>query len=177
MADFKPTPAQQQAISDRDQNIIVSASAGSGKTAVLVNRAVDLIKEGRATVDRMLLVTFTDAAAKNMRDKIRQRMQEVAQADPRLRDLMNEQVNRLAVADISTIHAFCLKLIKRYYFLIGLDPQFRLLTDDTERLLLQEDVLHQVNEQFYASADEESDDAASFGQLVLNFLVTGTTRV
>lgn len=169
MADFKPTPAQQQAISDRDQNIIVSASAGSGKTAVLVNRAVDLIKEGRATVDRMLLVTFTDAAAKNMRDKIRQRMQEVAQAEPRLRDLMNEQVNRLAVADISTIHAFCLKLIKRYYFLIGLDPQFRLLTDDTERLLLQEDVLHQVNEQFYASADEESDDAASFGQLVLNF--------
>ncbi|WP_242362955.1 helicase-exonuclease AddAB subunit AddA [Limosilactobacillus antri] len=169
MADFKPTPAQQQAISDRDRNIIVSASAGSGKTAVLVNRAVALIKEGRATVDRMLLVTFTDAAAKNMRDKIRQRLQEVAQAEPRLRDLMNEQVNRLAVADISTIHAFCLKLIKRYYFLIGLDPQFRLLTDDTERLLLQEDVLRQVNEQFYAVADEESDNAASFGQLVLNF--------
>lgn len=169
MADFNPTPAQRQAISDRDQNIIVSASAGSGKTAVLVNRAVDLIREGRTTVDRMLLVTFTDAAAKNMRDKIRQRLQEVAQADPRLRDLMNEQVNRLAVADISTIHAFCLKLIKRYYFLIGLDPQFRLLTDDTERLLLQEDVLRQVNEQFYATADEESATAASFGQLVLNF--------
>ena len=169
MATFKPTAAQQQAISDRDQNIIVSASAGSGKTAVLVNRAVDLIKEGRASVDRMLLVTFTDAAAKNMRDKIRQRMQEVAQEEPRLRDLMNEQVNRLAVADISTIHAFCLKLIKRYYFLIDLDPQFRLITDETERLLLQEDVWHQVSEGLYANANEESEDAASFGQLVLNF--------
>lgn len=169
MATFKPTAAQQRAISDRDQNIIVSASAGSGKTAVLVNRAVDLIKEGRASVDRMLLVTFTDAAAKNMRDKIRQRLQEVAQDEPKLRDLMNEQVNRLAVADISTIHAFCLKLIKRYYFLIDLDPQFRLITDETERLLLQEDVWHQVSEDLYANADEEDSDAASFGQLVLNF--------
>ncbi|MGM9891814.1 helicase-exonuclease AddAB subunit AddA [Limosilactobacillus sp.] len=169
MAAINFTPAQQQAISDRDQNIIVSASAGSGKTAVLVNRAVELIKEGRATVDRLLLVTFTEAAAKNMRDKIRARLQEVAQENPRLRDRMNDQVNRLAIADISTIHAFCLKLIKRYYFLINLDPQFRLVTDETERVLLQEDVWHQVSEDLYAKADEESAAAASFGQLVLNF--------
>ena len=114
MATINFTPAQQQAIHDRDQNIIVSASAGSGKTAVLVNRAVELIKEGRATVDRLLLVTFTEAAAKNMRDKIRHRLQEVAQDDPQLQDRMTDQVNRLAIADISTIHAFCLKLIKRY---------------------------------------------------------------
>lgn len=169
MATINFTPAQQQAIHDRDQNIIVSASAGSGKTAVLVNRAVELIKEGRATVDRLLLVTFTEAAAKNMRDKIRHRLQEVAQDDPRLQDRMTDQVNRLAIADISTIHAFCLKLIKRYYFLINLDPQFRLITDETERVLLQEDVWHQVSESLYAKADEKSATAASFGQLVLNF--------
>lgn len=169
MATFKPTKAQRQAINDRDQNIIVSASAGSGKTAVLVNRAVDLIKDGRAQIDNMLLVTFTEAAAKNMRDKIRQRLQEVAQEEPRLRDKITAQVNRLPVADISTIHAFCLKLIRRYYFLIDLDPQFRLLTDATEQLLLQEDVWRQVSEQLYAEADKDSPEAASFAQLVLNF--------
>lgn len=169
MATFNPTPAQRQAISDRDQNIIVSASAGSGKTAVLVNRAVDLIKDGRAQIDNMLMVTFTDAAAKNMRDKIRHRLQEVAQQEPRLRDKMTSQINRLPLADISTIHAFCLKLIRRYYFLIDLDPQFRLLTDATEQLLLQEDVWREVSEHFYEQADESTPDAASFAQLVLNF--------
>ena len=70
MAEFKPTKAQAAAINTRGKNILVSASAGSGKTAVLVNRVIKLIQEGQ-DIDRMLLVTFTDAAAKNMRDKIR----------------------------------------------------------------------------------------------------------
>lgn len=171
MATFKPTPAQQQAISDRHQNILVSASAGSGKTAVLVNRTIALIKEGQS-IDRMLLVTFTDAAAKNMRDKIRTALQKIAHdpAKPKdLRERMSNQINRLAAADISTIHAFCLKLIKRYYYLIDLDPQFRLLTDETERLLLQEDVWHEVSEQLYQDAASQQAGVASFADLVLNF--------
>lgn len=171
MATFKPTPAQQQAISDRHQNILVSASAGSGKTAVLVNRTIDLIKEGQS-IDRMLLVTFTDAAAKNMRDKIRAELQKIAQDSSKpkdLRDRMSNQINRLAAADISTIHAFCLKLIKRYYYLIDLNPQFRLLTDETERLLLQEDVWHEVSEQLYQHAADQQAGVASFADLVVNF--------
>ena len=75
MATFNPTPSQQRAIDDRGKNILVSASAGSGKTAVLVERAIKLIREG-IHVDRMLMVTFTDAAAKSMRDKIREALQE-----------------------------------------------------------------------------------------------------
>lgn len=171
MAGFKPTPAQSKAINDRGENILVSASAGSGKTAVLVNRTIELIKEGQS-IDRMLLVTFTDAAAKNMRDKIRTALQKIVQdsANPKdLRDRMSNQINRLAAADISTIHAFCLKLIKRYYYLIDLDPQFRLLTDETERLLLQEDVWHEVSEELYKNAEEKVPGRASFSELVLNF--------
>lgn len=171
MASFNPTAAQAQAINGRGKNILVSASAGSGKTAVLVNRVIKLLQEGQS-IDRMLLVTFTDAAAKNMRDKIHQALQKIAQ-DPRqpkaIRDRMVKQMNLLPTADISTIHAFCLRLIRHYYYLIDLDPQFRLLTDDTERLLLEEDVWRMVSEQFYATADEASTETASFRQLVLNF--------
>ena len=147
MAEFKPTKAQAAAINTRGKNILVSASAGSGKTAVLVNRVIKLIQEGQ-DIDRMLLVTFTDAAAKNMRDKIRAALQQIAQdpSQPKaLRDRMTNQINCLAAADISTIHAFCLKLIKRYYYLINLDPQFRMLTDQTEQLLLEEDVWSTVS--------------------------------
>ena len=154
MATFNPTPSQQRAIDDRGKNILVSASAGSGKTAVLVERAIKLIREG-IHVDRMLMVTFTDAAAKSMRDKIREALQEAvrqpvhnAEEQQQQCQMVNE-INRLATADISTIHAFCLKLIKRYYYLIHLDPQFRLLTDDTERLLLQEEIWQQVSEKLY----------------------------
>lgn len=171
MAEFKPTKAQSAAIDTRGKNILVSASAGSGKTAVLVNRVIKLIQEGQ-DIDRMLLVTFTDAAAKNMRDKIRAALQKIAQdpSQPKaLRDRMTNQINRLAAADISTIHAFCLKLIKRYYYLINLDPQFRMLTDQTEQLLLEEEVWSTVSERYYAAADQKADGVASFRQLVLNF--------
>ena len=175
MATFNPTPSQQRAIDDRGKNILVSASAGSGKTAVLVERAIKLIREG-IHVDRMLMVTFTDAAAKSMRDKIREALQEAvrqpvhnAEEQQQQCQMVNE-INRLATADISTIQAFCLKLIKRYYYLIHLDPQFRLLTDDTERLLLQEEIWQQVSEKLYESSLEQAnDERASFSELVNNF--------
>ncbi|MCI1974746.1 MAG: helicase-exonuclease AddAB subunit AddA [Limosilactobacillus sp.] len=175
MATFKPTPSQQQAIDDRGKNILVSASAGSGKTAVLVQRAIKLIKEG-IHVDRMLMVTFTDAAAKSMRDKIRDALQEAVRQpahnaeEQRQQRQMENEINRLATADISTIHAFCLKLIKHYYYLIHLDPQFRLLTDDTERLLLQEEIWQQVSEKLYeSSTDQTAESQINFGELVTNF--------
>ncbi|MEY8442510.1 helicase-exonuclease AddAB subunit AddA [Lactobacillaceae bacterium 24-114] len=173
MADFNATPSQKKAIYDRHQNILVSASAGSGKTAVLVQRAIELVKEG-VDIDRMLMVTFTDAAAKSMRDKIREALQKElhktvkGEREKEEQQRMSQQISRLATADISTIHALCLKLIKRYYYLIHLDPQFRLLTDSTERRLLQEEVWEQVSENFY-SKKEEDESNASFSELVANF--------
>ena len=118
MSSFKPTPEQTRAINDRDRDILVSASAGSGKTAVLVDRVVKLLKENRhLNIDEMLLVTFTKEAAKNMRERIRKRL--VADSNDQH---MKAQINRLALANISTIHSFCEQVIKRYYYVIGLDP-------------------------------------------------------
>lgn len=158
------TATQQQAIDDQGQNILVSASAGSGKTSVLVERVIQKILHGES-IDQLLVVTFTDAAAKGMRDRIARALKEaLAQTHvAETKQHLQNQLNRLAVADISTLHAFCLHLIKQYYYLIDLDPQFRLLTDETEGILLRENVWNEVREAHYASGDP------AFEQLTRNF--------
>ncbi|KRM12673.1 helicase-exonuclease AddAB subunit AddA [Paucilactobacillus suebicus] len=164
MSSTQFTEKQQQAIDDQGQNILVSASAGSGKTSVLVERVIQKILRGES-IDRLLVVTFTDAAAKGMRDRIAQALKDAINStnDAKIKKHLKKQLNRLAVADISTLHAFCLHLIKEYYYLIDLDPQFRLLTDSTEGILLREAVWDDVREERYASNDE------SFEQLTRNF--------
>ena len=103
MSKFQPTPEQMRAINDRNKDILVSASAGSGKTAVLVDRVIKMLKEDRhLNIDEMLLVTFTKEAAKNMRERIRQRL-----IEDKNDQHMKKQINRLALANISTIHSFC----------------------------------------------------------------------
>lgn len=129
---FQPSKEQEPAINDRDKDILVSASAGSGKTAVLVERVIGLMERDRLNIDQLLMVTFTKDAAKNMRDRIRRRL--VGSNDKH----MKAQVARLALANISTIHSFCEQLIKRYYYVIDLDPQFRLINDGGEQTLLKE---------------------------------------
>lgn len=172
MPDF--TPAQQQAIHDRHQRILVSASAGSGKTTVLVQRVIELVEAGE-NIDSLLVVTFTDAAAKHMRDRIRQALLKAAgdhQRSSKQREWMRQQVNRLAVAHISTIHAFCRQLINHYYYRLKLDPSSRLLSDDTERELLREGVWDDVREYYYQhDADHRSreEQMGPFEQLVTNF--------
>lgn len=166
MSKFQPTPEQERAINDRDRDILVSASAGSGKTAVLVDRVIKLLKENRhLNIDEMLLVTFTKEAAKNMRDRIRKRL--VADSNDQH---MKAQINRLAIANISTIHSFCEQVIKRYYYVIGLDPQYRLVTDATEQALLKEQVWDDLQEarfkEDYAKADPSE---WHFSQLAENF--------
>ncbi|WP_251546011.1 helicase-exonuclease AddAB subunit AddA [Limosilactobacillus caecicola] len=166
MSNFQPTKEQARAINDRDRDILVSASAGSGKTAVLVDRVIKLLKENRhLNIDQMLLVTFTKEAAKNMKDRIRRRL--LADSN----DLhMRAQINRLALANISTIHSFCEQIIKRYYYVIGLDPQYRLVTDATEQALLKEQVWNDLQEDHlkedYAMADPQD---WHFSHLAENF--------
>ena len=101
------TPQQQQAISARNRTILVSAAAGSGKTAVLVERIVQLIREGWR-MDRMLIVTFTKAAAAEMRQRLNKRLVREAQSDP---EIMGRALDDLESTEISTIHAFCQKII------------------------------------------------------------------
>jgi len=139
------TPHQQAAIDCDAPHILVSAAAGSGKTAVLTARVMRHLREGRK-LDSLLIVTFTEAAAAGMKDKI------TAQG-----------VQVLPGADISTIHAFCMKIVKTYFQEVGLDPAFR-VGDDAELGLIRAQVMEALFEAEYQAAGE--DDLNGFIDLV-----------
>lgn len=148
MADFQPTAAQAKVVNDLDRDILVSASAGAGKTTVLVARVLNLLaqKTGQVNIDNFLMVTFTKDAAKNMRDKIQRELQrQLDQTHVKAeQDRLKDQLRRLPMASISTIHSFCEQVIKRYYYVIGVDPKYRIVTDETELALLQERAWHDL---------------------------------
>lgn len=150
------TDQQWEAIHASGSNLLISASAGSGKTMVLVNRIIELIKKG-VSVDELLVVTFTNAAAKEMKQRIQQAIQDEINADPvaETRHHLIEQLPKLGHANVSTLHSFCLRVIERYYYLIDFDPVFRQLTDDTEIELIKEDVWEELLEELYAEANED----------------------
>nr|OTP53471.1 helicase-exonuclease AddAB, AddA subunit [Enterococcus termitis] len=158
------TDNQWQAVFDGDENILVSASAGSGKTTVLVRRVIEKLKSG-VDIDRLLIVTYTEAAAKEMKERIQIALQKAIsnESEQERKQHFIRQLSLLPTANISTLHAFCLTVIRRFYYLIEMDPVFRLLTDETEMLLLKEDVWDALREQFYA------EDQESFYQLTSNF--------
>lgn len=144
------TDGQWQSIYDSGQNILVSASAGSGKTTVLVQRVIEKIKMG-LNVDELLIVTYTEAAAREMKERILGAVQKAISEeldDTKQRHLVN-QLSKIPNAPISTLHAFCLKVIRKYYYLIEIDPVFRLLTDETEMLLLKEEAWDELRESLY----------------------------
>lgn len=158
------TDNQWQAVFDGDENILVSASAGSGKTTVLVRRVIEKLKSG-TDIDRLLIVTYTEAAAKEMKERIQVALQKaiINESDAEKKQHFIRQLTLLPTANISTLHAFCLTVIRRFYYLIDMDPVFRLLTDETEMLLLKEDVWDELRETFYAENREP------FYQLTGNF--------
>ena len=117
----KWTQQQQTAIEDRGHSLIVCAAAGSGKTAVLVERIVRLVREG-CPIDRMLVVTFTNAAAGEMRLRIGEALGKAAREEPAL----GEQLMALPRASISTLHRFCGNLLRENFQALGIDPGFRI---------------------------------------------------
>ena len=120
------TQEQQSAIGDRGHSLIVCAAAGSGKTAVLVERIVQLVREG-CPVDRLLVVTFTNAAAGEMRLRIGEALRAAARQEPEL----VSQVTALSRANISTLHRFCGNLLREHFHAFSLDPAFR-IADEQE---------------------------------------------
>ena len=158
------TDEQWQAIFDQGDNLLVSASAGSGKTTVLVRRVIEKLKMG-VNLDELLIVTFTEAAAREMKERIQEALQEAVntESDPIRQQHFTKQLVLLPTANISTLHAFCLTVIRRYYYLIDIDPVFRMLTDETETILMKEDVWDELREAFYAENREE------FFRLTMNF--------
>ena len=133
------TEDQQKVIDARDCNILVSAAAGSGKTAVLVERIIQKIcdKENPVDIDRLLVVTFTNAAAAQMRERIGEAIAERLKEEPASKNLQRQAI-LLHNAQITTIDSFCLFLLRNHFHKIGLDPAFR-VADEGEVKLLRRD--------------------------------------
>ena len=157
------TKEQQEVINLRNCDILVSAAAGSGKTAVLVERILSMVTDAshRIDIDRLLIVTFTNAAAGEMRDRIRgaimKKMEELEQQeipDTELLDHLQRQVSLISTAQIATIHSFCQYVIRNYFHTIDLDPSLR-IADEGEQKLLQNDVLQKLLEEKYKEGNAE----------------------
>ena len=146
---FKPTEEQAKIINARNTSLLVSAAAGSGKTAVLVERIVSLVcdKENPVDIDRILVVTFTQAAAAEMKERVLKRIGEILEDDPENEHLLRQQtlVHR---ALITTTDSFCLDVIRNHFQDIGIEPDFRVV-DDGEAELIRADVLRDVLERAY----------------------------
>ncbi|MBR1524279.1 MAG: UvrD-helicase domain-containing protein, partial [Lachnospiraceae bacterium] len=150
------TVEQQNFIDDRGHNILVSAAAGSGKTAVITERVVKLITEDRYNVSELLIVTFTRAAASEMRDRIRDAISEKLMSgdlDEAQREHLSKQMTLIFSADITTIDSFCLNLVKEHFNICRIDPSFR-VADEGELKLIAEEVMEALLEEKYESQDE-----------------------
>ena len=149
------TREQQQVIDLRKRNILVSAAAGSGKTAVLVERIIKMITEGEhpVDIDRLLVVTFTNAAAAEMRERIGAAIEKALEEHPDSEHLQR-QLTLIHNAQITTIDSFCLYVIRNHFHEIDLEPDFR-IGDEGELKLLKEDVLRGVLESNYEQMTPE----------------------
>lgn len=159
------TDDQWRAIAGRNRSMLVAAAAGSGKTAVLVERIIRLISDPAhpLDVDRLLVATFTNAAAAEMRHRIGEALEQ-ALADRPDSEHLRRQLALLSRASITTLHSFCLEVIERYYQKLGIDPGFR-IANETEIALLRQDILSELFEEQYGA----DDGSAGFWQLADRF--------
>ena len=149
------TPAQSDAINARNSNILVSAAAGSGKTAVLVERVLKMItdKNNPVNVDRLLCVTFTNAAAAEMKSRIAARLEDIIRENPS--DInAQRQMALLPGAKLCTVDSFCLNLVKENFFKLGLSQNFAVL-DDAELTTLEENAINTVLDSFYEEGNPD----------------------
>lgn len=152
---MKWTEEQQKVIDTRGKNILVSAAAGSGKTAVLVARILSVITDEKRPVDidRLLVLTFTNAAAAEMRERVRDALELRAEAEP---DNVHLQRQLVLVhnAKITTIHSFCLNVLRSYFQTLQIDPAFR-VADEGEVLLLEQETVRETVEAAYAQREPQ----------------------
>ncbi|MFD1031211.1 helicase-exonuclease AddAB subunit AddA [Metaplanococcus flavidus] len=161
MIPIKPTDAtwtdeQWQAIWAKGQDMLVSAAAGSGKTAVLINRMIEKVLDEKdpVSVDELLVVTFTNASAAEMRHRMSKALEKAVAENPDSRHL-RQQLRLINKAQISTLHSFCLSVVKQYAYLLEIDPGFR-IAGETEAALLRDDVLEAVLESAYEAENAEA---------------------
>ncbi len=155
---MKWTKEQQEAIEIRQKNILVSAAAGSGKTAVLVERIKQLLLRDQVPLDRMLIVTFSNAAASEMREKIVDAISR--ELEERNSAFLREQLNLIHRANISTFHAFAMEVIRRYFYLIEIEPNFK-ICDEAQKTILQAEAMEQLFSSLYESCSQDFIDFLS----------------
>ena len=146
---------QQKAIDLRNSDILVSAAAGSGKTAVLVERIIQIITndEKPIDIDRLLVVTFTEAAASEMKARILAAINKKLEENPE-NEHLSKQVMLIHKANITTIHSFCLGVVRKYFYLIDVDPSFSIV-DSTEAELLKIQLMRELFEELYITDNKE----------------------
>ncbi len=151
------TERQADAISSRGETLLVSAAAGSGKTSVLVERVMGLILDDRVSLDRMLIVTFTNAAAAEMKEKIGRRIRAALQQEglaPEDRRFLRHQLSIMGSCNISTFHSFAIEVIRRYYHVIGVQPDLA-VCDDARAELFKQEAMDELFEERFSSGDPE----------------------
>ncbi|SNS10057.1 DNA helicase/exodeoxyribonuclease V, subunit A [Anaerovirgula multivorans] len=160
------TKEQKAAIDARKSNLLVSAAAGSGKTAVLVERIIQMILQDKMDIDKLLIVTFTNAAAGEMRERIADAIVKELEKQDENEEHLRRQMALLNKASITTLHAFCIEVVKKHFHFIDIDPTFR-IGDVTETSILQLEALEELLENEYEKSN------SSFIELVERF---GGTR-
>ena len=152
--EFTPLPEQSEIIDSQNKNLIVSASAGSGKTTVMIARICELIKKNFATPKNMLIMTYTTSAASEMKQKLYNSLKQNI-SDPEILD-------EIATSDISTIHSFCSRLLKKYFYVLGISPNFD-IADDKKSLKIKKEILTNI------LTDYASQSPAEYFLLMQNF--------
>lgn len=147
---------QIEAIMDRQHDLLVAAAAGSGKTAVLVERIIRLVRQDHIDIDQMLIVTFTQAAAGEMRSRISSALLQAMDEDEDMEseEFLRQQVTLLNRASISTLHSFCMEVVRRNFHVIGISPTFR-VGDATEMALLKLELIEELFESEYEQGAPE----------------------
>lgn len=150
----KWTEAQQSVIDTENKNILVSAAAGAGKTAVLVARIIKMItdRQNPIDIDKLVVITFTRAAAAQMKQKISDELEKLIEAEPE-NPLYRRQYRLLGNSAISTIDSFCLNIVRSYFQKLDLDPGFR-IADETELKLIKSDTMDELMERYHEEGDE-----------------------
>ena len=163
------TPQQEEALQVRNRNLLLSAAAGSGKTAVLTERIIRLVKdpENHTDINQLLVLTFTKAAASEMKSRVSaaltRELDEATTAEDRpLMRHLERQITLLSSAQISTLDSFFQSLVRQYFYLLDLDPKIKILADENENHLIEEEVLSEVLERWYEKGDADFLEAADF---------------
>lgn len=169
----KWTPQQLNAIETRNKNLLVSAAAGSGKTAVLVERIIRLVAEERVPIDQMLIVTFTNAAAGEMKERIQKNLQRIRKQylqeqdqekiDKTFIEFLGRQIQNVPRASISTVHSFCIQVLRDYFAEAGIDPAFKLLNESYGEILKNQAIEKALEERYNNKTPEFYALAESYG--------------